>query len=187
MRIFFMVLLSFMVFTGISRAQEKSGDSLTRKEIRKRNKEEQRQIRRKQYEEMYRLLESRSFVLEADFVQDQWLNRASVSALINFVMVDSSVMIAQFGFLDQSGYNGAGGATGKGEIMTYKLSKHEKARSFSLEMGVDMRGGRVNVFMDIDASGTAKAEIVFTLYGHLFYDGRVIPRKDSKVHIGRYL
>jgi hypothetical protein len=181
------ILLSFLVFASLLQAQETSPDSLTRKEIRKKHKVEKQLLRQKQYEEMSDLLENRSFVLEADYIQNQYLNHASVSALINFVMVDSATMIGQLGFLGWTGSNGAGGGTGKGEIMTYKLSKHDKAKSFSLEMGVDMRGGRVNIFMDIDASGTAKADVVFTIYGHLIYDGRIVPLKDSKVFIGRYL
>jgi hypothetical protein len=182
----YLILLSLLIFTGILPAQETVKDTLSRKELRQKRKTEKNILRQKQYELMYQLLEERRYVLEAEFIQDHRLNWASVNPLINFVMVDSSGMIAQLGALGLAGVNGAGGSTGKGTIRTYKLSKHDKDKTFSLVMGVDMNFGHMDICIDVDAGGEAKADLSFG-YSHLIYNGHILQIRDSKIVIGRYL
>jgi hypothetical protein len=95
-------------------------------------------------------------------------------------------MIAQLGALGLAGVNGAGGSTGKGTIRTYKLSKHDKDKTFSLVMGVDMNFGHMDICIDVDAGGEAKADLSFG-YSHLIYNGHILQIRDSKIVIGRYL
>jgi hypothetical protein len=182
-----MILLSILVFTCLSPAQETPKDTLSRKEIKKRQKEEKELLRQKQFEHMSQLLENRTFVLEAEYIQDEWLNRFSVSSVINFVMVNADTLIGQFGAISAAGENGTGGETGKGIITTYKLSKKEKDRSFFLAIGIVMPTRHIDIYIDIDASGAARADVVFYAHNHWIYDGNIVSMKDTKVVVGRYL
>ena len=180
-----LILFSFLAYTSLLPAQETPKDTISRKEIKQKKKAEKEVLRQKQFEHMSQLLENRTFVLEAEYVQDERLNRFNVSSLINFVMVNADTLIGQFGAISAAGENGTGGETGKGIIDTYKLSKKEKDRSFFLAIGIAMPTRHIDIYIDIDASGAARADVVFYAHNHWIYDGNIVAMKDSKVIVGR--
>ena len=52
------------------------------------------------------LLMNKEFVLEADFLEDQYGNRVNVTPVLNFIRVDSAKAVIQTGSNIYLGYNG---------------------------------------------------------------------------------
>jgi hypothetical protein len=178
----FVILLSLILSVSIISAQEMPKDTINKKEIKKKKKEEREAKLQKQYEANYQMLFNRSFVLEANYIETD--RKYSVSPMLNFLLVDSTNSVLQIGSLYSIGYNGAGGSTAKGKITIYDLSKNDKNKTCSLKMSVNTMAGTFNVSFDITASGNASAWVSGMYFGMLVYDGYLVPLKESKVYIG---
>jgi hypothetical protein len=184
-RIVFVLLLLFSV--SLLSAQQIARDTLSRKEISKRKKEAREAERQKQFETIYQMLLSRSFVLEADFIENYMGRRISVKSNLNFMLVDSANAVLQGGADYGVGYNGVGGATIRGEVLSYKLSRNEKQKSCSLYLNVNSISGNYTISVEIPASDYASARVSGMRSGRFVYVGHIIPLKESSVYIGRSL
>ncbi|MEI6682273.1 MAG: DUF4251 domain-containing protein [Bacteroidota bacterium] len=180
----FLLLISGM---GQVQAREIQKDTLSRKEARSRKKAEQEKELQRQFEALNQVLLARSFVLEADFVERKTGLRFRVNRVLNFVMVDSAEATIQVGADNRLGFNGAGGVTDKGKISGYKLTRNDKNRSFFLKMAVrSSLSAHVDIFLDIDAYGTANAVVSGGIFGQYFrFDGRLVPLDESGVYRGQ--
>ncbi len=177
-----MVLILAMVVSGYFASAQANDEnsSLTRKEKRKIEMEEQFQLTKN-------MLENKDFVLESDFLQDRLGNRIPVSSNINFVAVDSTKAIIQVGSDFRFGPNGVGGITAKGEITSWKLNENAKSKSFSLSMSVMTNLGIYDLFFTIDGSGDGTALLTGLSSGRLTFDGGLVPWENSSVFVGQSL
>lgn len=130
------------------------------------------------------LLENKQFVLEADFLQDRYGNRAFVSSTINFVAVDSMEAVIQIGSNYRIGPNGVGGVTAKGRITKWELEPDYKRKTFALEMNVMTSIGIYDLRFTIGPSGNAKALLTGLRAGNLTFDGTVVSMEESRVFEG---
>jgi hypothetical protein len=131
------------------------------------------------------MLQSRSFVLEADYLENQYGYRRPVLSNLNFIMVDSSNVVLQTGSNRLSGSNGVGGATAEGNVRDLNIVKNPKNHSFWLRFTVVTNIGVYDVDMTIYSNRLAKATISGLTRGKLVYDGRVQALYDSQVYKGR--
>jgi hypothetical protein len=131
------------------------------------------------------LLKNRSFVLEADFLENQYGNRKPVLSSINFILVDSLKAVLQTGSNSNFGLNGVGGTTAEGSISGLKVTKNEKSLSFFLRFTVNSNIGIYDVTMNISCNNTARATITGLTRGKLVYDGRIQTLYNSGVYKGR--
>jgi hypothetical protein len=131
------------------------------------------------------LLKNRSFVLEADFLENQYGYRKHVMSNINFIMVDSLKAVLQTGSNNNFGFNGVGGTTAEGNISGLKIVKNEKNLSFFLSFTVNSNIGIYDVSMNISCNNTATATITGLTRGKLVYDGRIQTLYNSGVYKGR--
>lgn len=131
------------------------------------------------------LLERKTFVLEADFLQNQYGDQVPVTSVLNFILVDSSKAVLQTGSNNSSGYNGVGGVTAEGNIQSYKVIKEPKNLSYSVRFSVMTNIGIYDVFMTIGADTNAKATITGLSRGQLTWDGRFQNLYNSDVYKGR--
>jgi Domain of unknown function (DUF4251) len=131
------------------------------------------------------LLERRSFVLEADFLENQYGNRIPVLSNLNFIMVDSTNAVLQTGSNSGEGYNGVGGTTAEGSIERLKIVKDFKNLGFSIRFTVVTNIGVYDVSMTINSSNYARATITGLTRGKLVYDGRIETLYNSGVYKGR--
>ncbi len=176
------LLLLFLVPVIIS-AQEVD-TTLSGKQKREQKKLAKEAKLQKQFDSTYQVLSKRSFVLEAEFIENTKVaGRQSVDKLLNFILVDSSNAVLQIGSDKRIGYNGVGGSTAKGKIKTYTLSKNDKKKSCSLFMLVDAMSGSYNVNLDVSASGNANAWVSLK-FSQLHYEGKIVPLKQSKAYKG---
>jgi hypothetical protein len=151
-------------------------------------RQEQKDARRdKQYfnfQVLDTLLKNRSFVLEADFLENQYGNRTPVVSNINFILVDSLKAVLQTGSNYNFGFNGVGGTTAEGSISGLKVTKNEKNLSFFLQFTVNSNIGIYDVTMNISCNNTARATISGLKRGKLIYDGRIQTIYNSRVYKG---
>jgi hypothetical protein len=131
------------------------------------------------------ILENKSFVLEADFLENRWGNRTPVMSDLNFIKVDSTNAILQTGNSIGVGSNGVGGATAEGTISNLKLTKNVKSMSFFLRFTVVTNIGIYDVAMRISGNGMARATITGLSRGELIYDGRIQTIYNSGAFKGR--
>lgn len=152
-------------------------------------KQEQKEVRKAKnnynFLVMDSLLQNRSFVLEADYLENQYGNRRPVLSDLNFIMVDSSNVILQTGSNSLSGTNGVGGATAEGLVKNLNIVKNSKNQSFWLRFTVVTNIGIYDVDMTIYSDRNAKATITGLTRGRLVYDGRIEALYDSRVYKGR--
>ena len=118
------------------------------------------------------LIERRTFVIEADFLQDQRGNRVFVNSVLNYILVDSLKAVLQTGSNDRAGYNGVGGVTAQGNIQNYKVVKDPKKLSYRVSFTVMTNVGIFDVSMDISADTNASATISGLSRGNLTWYGR---------------
>lgn len=130
------------------------------------------------------ILESKSFVLEADYLENQYGNRRPVFSDVNFIKVDSSDAVLQTGSNVYLGSNGVGGVTAEGNIKGLEIVKNLKNLSFDLKFTVISNIGIYDVYMTINSDRIARATITGLTRGKLVYDGRIKTIYNSRVYKG---
>ena len=171
------ILLILMVSPGVWAQQETESSTLSKKEKRQLEQE-------KQFQQTQALLESRNFVLEADFLQDRYGNRVFVSSIINFIAIDSTEAVIQIGSNHSFGPNGLGGVTAKGRITNWELKSNDKKKTFRLTVNVMTSIGIYDVNFSIGSSGRTTALLTGLRRGNLSFEGNLIPLQESAVFEG---
>lgn len=154
-----------------------SGKSQTRKEIRMEKLDSE-------YRKLVSVIDSRQFILEADWLSNQWNSRISVPSNLNFIRVDSSEAVIQTGNNYYMGQNNVGGVTATGNIDSWLVTKNDKKKNLSMKMDVSTQIGFFTIFMDISATGNATATLSGSKHGKLIYTGRIVPLSESIVYKG---
>ena len=152
------------------------------------SRQEQKEARRdKQYfnfQVLDTILKNKSFVLEADFLENEFGNRRPVLSDLNFIKVDSSDVVLQTGSNYNMGFNGVGGATAEGNISNMKIVKNLKNLTFYLRFSVLTNIGIYDVIMTINSDRAARAIITGLTRGKLVYDGRIKTIENSGFYKG---
>jgi hypothetical protein len=175
------VFLICIVISNLIIAQTPDEDaSLSKRERRKARTE-------KQYQIVKDLLQNKSFVLEANALQDKYGNRAIVSSGLNFVSVDSAQAIIQIGSNNHIGPNGVGGVTARGQISNWKIKENKKNKTFYVRMNVMSPIGIYDVNFSISPNGKATAQLTGLSAGQLTFDGNIVPWDQSTIYVGNAL
>ena len=152
------------------------------------SRQEQKEARKdKQYfnfQVLDTILKNKSFVLEADFLENEFGNRRPVLSDLNFIKVDSSDVVLQTGSNYNMGFNGVGGATAEGNISNMKIVKNLKNLTFYLRFSVLTNIGIYDVIMTINSDCAARAIITGLTRGKLVYDGRIKTIENSGFYKG---
>ncbi|MDP4208073.1 MAG: DUF4251 domain-containing protein [Bacteroidota bacterium] len=177
------IIVALFLASGLS-AQENA----TNKEVVKTEKQKRKAARdsafANEYLKLKGIIDSMSFVLEADYLYNQWGYRIWVPSELNFIMVDSSEVVIQTGNNSGVGYNGVGGVTVEGTISGWKVKKDPKNSSFFITMEVNSINGFYTVFIDISANGRASATLSGLRPGRLTWDGWVQPLYNTSTYQG---
>lgn len=157
--------------------KDDSSNKLTRKEKRKAELETN-------YQRTRELINSRQFVLEADWLSGKGGQRIPVTSNLNFISVDSTDAVIQTSSSSKLGSNGLGGVTAEGTISNWEEYVNEKNKTFSITFEVTSRRGIYTLFLDVSASGDASATLSGIYAGRLVYQGRLLALEESRVFIG---
>ena len=167
-----LIIIAVLLFAGGLSAQESTKQKLTK---------DQKDARiESEYQVMTRIINSKQFILEADFRSNQDGSRVPVASTLNFIKIDSAIAVIQTGNNFRVGYNGIGGITAEGRISKWEVMKNNKRKSFVISMNISTSLGFYDVFISVSASGNATATISGTTAGKLIYNGRILPLFESK-------
>ena len=178
------ILLSYVSFGQV----EETIDSKEQKQLRKIARKEEKRLEEEKAMELTKyLIDTRRFILIANYIGNNRGNRIPVSSTINFLKIDTSHCVIQIGSLNGIGYNGVGGVTAEGRISKYKLTKNKKGDSYTMRMTANTIIGTYDIVIFVNAFGNADANITGITSGALRYYGRIIPIENSNVYQGRSL
>jgi hypothetical protein len=171
-------ILGLFCFTLNSNSQES-----------KLNRQELKEVRKAQLAANFNILDSllsaRSFVLEADFLQNKYGDRVSVVPTLNFIKVNVSNVILQTGSDFRMGYNDVGGVTAEGSIGSWKIYKDAKKLTYRLQFNLLTNIGNYDVSMFITSDNHAMATITGLGSGELTWQGHLETINNSRVFKGR--
>jgi hypothetical protein len=131
------------------------------------------------------LLQRQKFVVEADFLQNNYGNQVAVTSSLNFIKVDSPNVVLQTGSNFSSGYNGVGGVTAEGSISNWQVTKDTKHLNYTIRFSTVTNIGTYDVLLRIGADATAMATITGFSRGSLTYRGNMVAIYNSRVFKGQ--
>jgi hypothetical protein len=153
------------------------------------SRQELKEVRKAQLTANFYILDSlfnaKSFVLEADYLQDTYGYRIPVVSSLNFVKVDESKGILQTGSNTGVGYNGVGGVTAEGSLGDWKIFKDFKHLSYRVEFTLNTMIGIYDISMTVSANDNATATIRGMGFGKLTWDGHLATVDNSRVFKGQ--
>jgi hypothetical protein len=156
---------------------------------RKLTRQERKEVRKAQMDANFYILDSllnaKSFVLEADFLQNQYGDRIPVVSNLNFIKLDGTSAILQTGNNTGIGYNGVGGVTAEGNIASWELSKDPKKLTYWLRFSLLTQIGQYDIFMTVNSDNHATATISGLGPGKLTWDGHLATVNNSRVFKGQ--
>ena len=131
------------------------------------------------------LLNAKSFVLEADYLQNGYGFRIPVISSLNFIKVDSTYGVLQTGSAFMLGYNGVGGVTAAGKIGKWEISKDPKNLSYVVHFNLLTNIGYYDVLMNVSSDNRASATISGLGRGTLTWQGHLETISNSGVYKGQ--
>jgi len=153
------------------------------------SRQEQKEVRKAQMAANFYILDSllkaRSFVLEADYLQNNYGDRALVVPSLNFIKVDDSKGVLQTGSNSGMGYNSVGGVTAEGSIGTWKIYKDFRKLSYTLQFSLNTNIGNYDIFMTVTSDNHASATISGLGPGNLIWQGHLETIDNSRIFKGQ--
>jgi len=131
------------------------------------------------------LLNAKSFVLEADYLQGKYGDIIPVTSTLNFVKVDSTNGILQTGTTSGIGYNDVGGVTAEGTIGSWKLYKDTGKQTLRVQFSLLTNIGNYDVSLWVTPDNYATARITGLGPGELTWRGHLATVENSRVFKGR--
>lgn len=148
------------------------------------NKLENQAEENEQLQLVRNLLESRKFILSADYVYEQYEPRKEAYSDINFIKIDSSMAVIQTGAAHKFESNRVGGFTKKGEITQWELNKNTKKNTVELTVHIVAKTGTYDVLFFIHSNGRATANVSGTNSVQLVFDGYLSPLEETAAYEG---
>lgn len=179
MKTIFLIMFALILVSGLSAQENTPQDQATKSK--KEKKAEKEALQAKQFEETFALLNSKRFVLEADFLVTERGDRISVSSNLNFIMVDSNMAVIQIGGNVGVGNNGVGGTTAKGTITSWQIDKNEKKKSFNIRININSTIGFFSVSMNVPLNNNTTARVTPV---KIDLNGKLVSLDKSIVHEG---
>ncbi|MDP4224343.1 MAG: DUF4251 domain-containing protein [Bacteroidota bacterium] len=174
------ITLLTLLFFGFSL----SGYSQERKMTRQERNEARQSVMTANFNILDSLLTQKKFVLEADYLSDQYGNITQVPSNTNFIRVNSTDGVLQTGWYSGIGYNGLGGVTTEGSIQSWKLFRDSKKLSYNLQFSLNTTLGIYDVSMNVNADNNVYATISGLWPGKLIYKGHLATLENSNVFKG---
>jgi hypothetical protein len=171
-------ILGLLLISINSNSQESKLSRQERKEVRKAE-------RAANFYVLDSLLNAKTFVLEADFLQNKIGDMVNVVPSLNFIKVDVTSGVLQTGTNSTMGYNGVGGVTAEGSIGKWVIYKDEKNQSFRLQFSLLTNIGFYDINMSVSSDNRARATISGLGRGQLTWDGHLETIGNARVFKGQ--
>jgi hypothetical protein len=181
------LMMVLMIFQVTYSQTEETVDKKTQQQLLKEEKKKQREAERDDKAALVdTMVNARRFVLEADYLSDQYGSRVVVNSTLNFIVIDSTEGTIQTASMwGVGGSNMLGGITADGNITQFEVTKSEKSKSYSIRVMIMTSVGAYDIFFSISSDGNASATLGGNWGGKLNYHGRIVPLGVSRVYKGR--
>jgi hypothetical protein len=173
-----LLLCGFMVNFQNSNAQDRKQERQERKEARK----AQMEIN---FKALDSILNSKNFVLRADYLRDNRGVNLPVLPSLNFIMLDSEEGVLQTGASAGIGYNGVGGVTAMGSLGRWEMTSNEKNLTYTIRFNLVTNLGNYDVIMHVGANHNASATITGLGPGKLTWSGYLHPAEGARIFTGQ--
>lgn len=174
-----------LFLTGIS-SRAFSQEFFQDKELTRKEKKEARKAQLyANFRAIDTLIQNKTFVVEAQYLQDKYGTSIPVTSNLNFIRVDPGNVVLQTGSNTAIGYNGVGGVTAEGQLSNYKITSDEKHLSHMVTFSAVTQIGTYDVRMLIGADATVTASITGLARGQLTYRGNLVAPYNSRVFKGQ--
>jgi len=177
------ILLALLINSSLSFAQKQE-----QQQKQKLTKEEKKELRKQEKEETQKLVaqlvNNRTFVLEADNLMTRYGQTFPVSSSINFISIDSTKAVFQFGSVGMVGINGMGGVTIEGKVSSWDVKIRKRGGSYFVQTNLLSPMGNFDLRFDITSSGMADATITTNTGGRIHYSGRIVSPDQSRTYKG---
>ena len=152
----------------------------------KSEKKEQKKVENdEQLKALYKIVESRQFVVEADQVYSSEGEIFNVMSSVNFFAVDSAFSTIQLSFVGLVGWNGVGGVTVDGRIDRFDINEFVSDKPITLNGSIIPRsGGNAQFTMYVYSTGMANVTVTGNWGSSITFQGRLFTLADSKVFKG---
>lgn len=187
MRTTLCILLLFMFAPAVFGQVEEAVDSKTQKELLREEKKRLREEEKVLWAAVVDTMVSKArFVLEADYLSNQYGTRAVVNSTLNFIIVDSTRGTIQTASMSGiGGPNMMGGITADGTITQYNYTRSPKNRGYSIRMMIMTSVGIYDIFFSVSSDGAANATLGGNWGGKLNFQGKLVPLGVSRIYKGR--
>ncbi len=188
MRTLFIILLLLLFYLPAVFSQtEEAVDTKTQKQLLKEEKKKQREMEEAERARLVDLMvNTQRFVLEADYLSNQYGDRIVVSSTLNFIIVDSTQGTIQFASPSgMGGPNFMGGVTADGTITQYEITRLPRSGGYNIKLLIMTSLGTYDLFISVSTDGYATATIGGNWGGKLNYHGRLVPLGISRIYKGR--
>ena len=175
-----LIMLIGLLFVTVEAQDKNSKKRLSREE----KKELKRQQEEKAVKIVSAIIDDKRFILEADYIRNRYGQSLPVNSNINFVAVDSTRAIFQFGSAHTVGINGVGGVTIEGRITSFDVQKREKSGSYYIHINISATTGFYEIQLDVTSTGMASAQVTALSRHRIEYSGRLAPLNQSRVFKG---
>lgn len=139
-------------------------------------------------EEILKLVDAREFVIKAYRLQDRSLNNYNVNSSINFVKIDSTEAVVQFGFNGYFGSNGLGGLTAEGKLSGYKVTGRDDSDPVRVKLYAStMQAGHLTFLVTIFNDGRARATVTDMYGSRLTFTGEIASIDGARIYQGMSL
>ena len=178
-RIVILIMAAFLVLPAFTQESKKA-----RKQAQKAAKKEQKMKENAATAAIIQAcIQSRKFVLEAQFLANKKGQRVVVDPILNFIVVNEKKCTFQFGNGRDAGYNGLGGVTVEGKIFDFKVDENKKGFN-TIKFRATSSTGTIFVNMNISSLGDAQATISGSTSSRLEYSGIIVPLEESRIYKG---
>jgi hypothetical protein len=172
-----LILLGIFSICVITNAQEIKPEKMSKKEAKK----------AKSIADFYSLdslLNFKSYVLEANYLENKYGSMVVVTSTLNFIRVTGYNGVLQTGSDFRMGYNSVGGVTAEGTVSNYKIDRDLKNLRFTVTFNLFTNLGNFDVMMNVSCDSNATATITGTTSGRLTWKGYLVPLNKSRVFKG---
>lgn len=185
-KIVFLIIASLLTLNAFTQVENR----VERKAAREIERTERQRLNRTQSEAKARLVDSliskRNFLLQANYLGDNYGNRVVVDSKINFIIIDSTNVVIQTGSMSALGYNGVGGVTTDGNITKFEVTRTGRDKeSYVISLMTMTTVGMYDILISVSPEGNATATVSNnTGGGKLLYYGDLIPIKGARIYKG---
>lgn len=184
-KLYYLSALSLLIFLGISLSGYSQDFSRDQKLTRKEKKEAREAQLFANFKAIDTLIQNKTFVIEANFLQNRYGSNVPVMSNINFIKVNPDQVVLQTGSSMAYGYNGVGGVTAEGALSNYKVYANEKNLNHVVTFTTVTDIGTYDIRMMVSADATVTATITGLTRGNITYKGNLVAPYNSRVFKGQ--